>query len=862
MISTFEIDHRDDNDNRMMDHHHPHHTNNQHQPKPQDASMNQDISFLTAHDHEHDSENDHEHHHRENDGHVNSNVNGNTNIINNQSQERQELSSSSFDCHEIISKDNNNNLDNTIEIARTEQEIDTNLHNNQNNNTSTTMGGNIRINPSSDSQEFEMGLSSLKSKGSNDGEDPKDKCQAQTEEQKGEEALEERRDQYPTDDNDLITSKEKSQESSGSGLDLGSSSSSGGETKTGLEQQQEQGQHCNKEQQEEKELPQDPTYHYNKGPASPPLMSPRRRKDLNSSMISYAESSLGALDISYEKEIQDIDNESGISIGDMDEEHNDDHMLLAETTKTEVPREISPSKEMSAQEQEADMGIDAADEATLPTGRLTRITRDSDGDRTEHFMNASLKDEFGNDINAEIGTGAYTDTGVGESHHDNDGYAPDKLMSAHQQEEHNHVNEEEEAVQNSVRERQIEGSGSDYDTGSTSIHTGMSTLTTAASFYNSNKTVRIENGMNDDESDDADDDAAKNEDKAEIEARAYDAQVKVQEEELNKMNAIHEHQHEANPIDRIDQTTNTDYKPTNDKAYVDAQVQVKGDVEERMERMKEYYENLLQNQRQEHEEQIDEIIEQLNTIEGGYGDEISMLKDKLTKKDVMTDALTSSLADLRNKNIEMKNDLQSYQVKNQEIIQTYELVVTKFDEAKSEIDEGQKRYRTLEKKSAKETIEAVQAAQHEIRTAAESQFALAQKTYMKLKQDYQTSCEERELLKNECDELNVQVQSSKRDLEGQVSRLMAELSSVKAHLASTEADALKTNRSQVEKIQLLVDSEKVLQRKVTKAESECSEARTMLNDLVKQKDLMAFENKELNAVCEELMGIVEGRGAT
>ncbi len=291
---------------------------------------------------------------------------------------------------------------------------------------------------------------------------------------------------------------------------------------------------------------------------------------------------------------------------------------------------------------------------------------------------------------------------------------------------------------------------------------------------------------------------------------------------------------------------------------VSSNTKPKSHVDQERKEMKEHYEKQLQSQRRTHEEQIDEIIEQLTSIESAYGAEIDCLKDKLSKKEVMTEALTSSLSDLRNKNILLKNDVQSYQLKNEEIIQTYELVVTKLDETKIELDEGQERYRALQKQCNREKMEAVQAAQSEIRSAAESQFALAQQTYMKLKQDYQESCDERNVLKDRVEDLAVQMDSREREQEGQISRLRAELATAKAQLATSEAESLKMKQSHIEQNQLLIDSEKLLRRKVAKAEKETVEARTVVDNLLKEKKVLVAENKELNAVCEELMGMVEG----
>mmetsp|Transcript_7617 Transcript_7617/g.11158 ORF Transcript_7617/g.11158 Transcript_7617/m.11158 type:complete len:120 (-) Transcript_7617:12-371(-) len=118
---------------------------------------------------------------------------------------------------------------------------------------------------------------------------------------------------------------------------------------------------------------------------------------------------------------------------------------------------------------------------------------------------------------------------------------------------------------------------------------------------------------------------------------------------------------------------------------------------------------------------------------------------------------------MRSKNLRAKNDLQSYQVKCGEIKQQYELSLTRLDEAKHEIDVCKERYLAKTQQMQQEKIAAVQAAQDEIRLAAESQFASAQQTFVKLKQDFTASHKERTILQAQCDELAAKVQSKERE---------------------------------------------------------------------------------------------------
>ena len=261
---------------------------------------------------------------------------------------------------------------------------------------------------------------------------------------------------------------------------------------------------------------------------------------------------------------------------------------------------------------------------------------------------------------------------------------------------------------------------------------------------------------------------------------------------------------------------------------------------EKIDSIKAYYENKLLVQRKEQEEQIDEVLEHLNSIELTYA-------DKLSKKDIMTEALTNSLT--------------SYQVKNEEIKQQNEISLTRLDEAKQEIEAGHERYQALKKQMEHEKMQAIREAQDQIRLAAERQFASAQKTYMKLQQDYRESCQEKDILSQKCQEMVQSVETleaKERENDGEMSKQMSEVAYAKAAMATVQAEMLKMKQGYNGKIQSYIDREKVASGELQRAEKDCSEARVLVEDALKEKEAARKENLELQTLCEELMGIVEG----
>jgi chromosome segregation ATPase len=259
--------------------------------------------------------------------------------------------------------------------------------------------------------------------------------------------------------------------------------------------------------------------------------------------------------------------------------------------------------------------------------------------------------------------------------------------------------------------------------------------------------------------------------------------------------------------------------------------------------IKEHYKKQLHLQRREHEAQIDEVLEHLNSIELAFA-------EKLTKKDIMTEALTNSLT--------------AYQLKNEEIKQQHEITITKLDEAKQDISAGHERYRALKAQLEQEKIQAIRIAQDEIRQAAESQFASAQKTYIKLQQDYRESCQDKENLQEQLSEMVNKVETleaKERENDGEMSKLMSEVAYAKAAMATVQAEMLKMKQAYNEKIQGYANREKANKSKLEEADQACKDARALVEEAVKEKDEAKKENLELQTLCEELMGIVEGNAS-
>jgi hypothetical protein len=278
--------------------------------------------------------------------------------------------------------------------------------------------------------------------------------------------------------------------------------------------------------------------------------------------------------------------------------------------------------------------------------------------------------------------------------------------------------------------------------------------------------------------------------------------------------------------------------------------------------LKKHYETLLKRQQKQHEEQIDEIIESLNSLETTYGKEIANLKDKLSKKEVMTEALTNSLSDMRNQNMALKSDLTTSEVKYTQLSKIHNLAIAELESVKVEYDKIVKEKEVIIQRANEEKLEAVRNAQDEIRCAAESQFASANQTYVKLKQDYTNLLKEKEVMSTEMAVCKKKLETKDRDSEAKISNYMAELADARANLATAEADAIKMEQKLKGQLMGLHDQYKEMEMKLGQEGKNHEEMQRMIDDTIREKDILVKENHELQALCEELMGIVEGNTGT
>ena len=263
--------------------------------------------------------------------------------------------------------------------------------------------------------------------------------------------------------------------------------------------------------------------------------------------------------------------------------------------------------------------------------------------------------------------------------------------------------------------------------------------------------------------------------------------------------------------------------------------------------LKEFYEKKLHLQKQTHDAQIEDILQQLNHLESTYEDQLVDLRENVTKTNIMNEALMNQLVVYKTKLEEESNLVETSKREVQEL-------QTSMEEMES-MHESQ----ILSLQSSKE--DAIVQAREEIRLAAESQFAAAQKTFLKLKQDYMNLKTEKQDLEKKYtttrDKL-LQLEKKDQNYSQEMNKVLAENAELQAKLATDNAETLKLKQTYLEKANSFVQKEQNLEEKLEVLEKERKDAVRAYSVVAEEKEALKNENAELQALCEELMLIVEG----
>lgn len=287
----------------------------------------------------------------------------------------------------------------------------------------------------------------------------------------------------------------------------------------------------------------------------------------------------------------------------------------------------------------------------------------------------------------------------------------------------------------------------------------------------------------------------------------------------------------------------------------------------------------------EHSNEIEEMITQLDAIEEELNTKYNEGISSITKqKDVIINALSTHLAEEREKNEAFEAERES---NNAEI----DALSHENEQLKQSIDQLKVEYQKILDEERNESKMREKKIEQEIRSAAQRQFSEANKYYLQLKNDYDSTCNENAALKNTIKEVQSKADSVARERKGVEMELKSEVARLKAgmkvalniffflicvlsllttfvtiflfaiELANNEAKHAKEQQEATAALDQTQEIERELRAKLDEANTNCTQAHMSLATVVHEKEKLEKENKELTSLSEELMGMVE-RGET
>eukprot|EP00545_Synedropsis_sp_CCMP1620_P000153 CAMPEP_0119008762 /NCGR_PEP_ID=MMETSP1176-20130426/3919_1 /TAXON_ID=265551 /ORGANISM="Synedropsis recta cf, Strain CCMP1620" /LENGTH=894 /DNA_ID=CAMNT_0006961159 /DNA_START=189 /DNA_END=2873 /DNA_ORIENTATION=+ len=266
--------------------------------------------------------------------------------------------------------------------------------------------------------------------------------------------------------------------------------------------------------------------------------------------------------------------------------------------------------------------------------------------------------------------------------------------------------------------------------------------------------------------------------------------------------------------------------------------------------------------KQEHTTQIDEMLAQLDMIEAEHTERHSSLEKSMEQKEAIISALGKQLAETthRRGELEAEHEANTQRLKTTEEELTLSLQGTADLEATVEMLRKEKREAVDTEKRKGQTI--CDKVRNETIAEAEAQFNKANEHYMTLKHEYDGALGKIAKQEKDLKLIRREVESAKSEGASREAEVAADLAQSRAALATEEATAArKVNefRTKMEKVQA---TQRDAQTKLEESNAARHATNLSLATLVSEKEKLIKENKDLNAVCEELMAMVEGGPST
>jgi chromosome segregation ATPase len=257
-------------------------------------------------------------------------------------------------------------------------------------------------------------------------------------------------------------------------------------------------------------------------------------------------------------------------------------------------------------------------------------------------------------------------------------------------------------------------------------------------------------------------------------------------------------------------------------------------------------------------EQIDEIIQQLNSIEVKYQSDISNLRASFTMKESNIVSLNALIIQARVKNAKLTDEATQQQVKNSAQRVEYDAVLKIQKDLEASIQGVQSEIKKTLAQREKLIAEAIRSAQEEIKIAAEKQFAQSNIAFIQLKKDLAVVEDEKKVWFKRAEEATSKLDDISSNSNRRIDDLARQVSKAREDLEFSKTDVSRTKQQLVHERTVFTERVESMTRDVTRLGKECAEAHQLAETIEQEKSQLKREANELKALSDELMSLVGG----
>lgn len=282
-------------------------------------------------------------------------------------------------------------------------------------------------------------------------------------------------------------------------------------------------------------------------------------------------------------------------------------------------------------------------------------------------------------------------------------------------------------------------------------------------------------------------------------------------------------------------------------------------LEAKVQTDKDEYTRMVRQVREGHNREIDDLLKQLDLIEAEHDTKMKEKSRTLKENETVISELGQQLADAENKLVAARNEKerlsQRIEILEEEVASAQDEIESKAKEIKRLITE---RAHFAEEQAALRE-EACAEAREEMIQRAEIQFEELNSTYKKLKHKFDEATAKIVTLENDIEQGNRRVEQIQKEKGMIEADLTEQVVQAKAAAAAADLNAARKVKQYRQELQTAVESRDEVQTRLDQALATSRSIQTALASVVTEKELLLAENKDLKAVSEELLDMVEGR---